>query len=284
MRSLALLAFLGRAQLNPPTFRRLMKLLLKSLLISLSLAAPALADYAPSSLVGTTFIAVIFSGSGVFATYGGFKLSTISASAYTIGPITSSVAGSTGTYVYSKTGTNTAQVSEVDSTTGIRSTTVITFTSATEAIYSTTATILGGQTGALYLEAAEPNRFLDISTLGTIGNGPFSAGFVIAGPSPKTVLIRAIGPTLKVLGVTNVSPAAQFAVYSGSTVVASNSAWGTAAKNGALVTAFNQTGAFALPDGSADSAAIATLAPGLYSATVTGSPGTALVEVYEIPQ
>jgi len=41
-------------------------------------------------------------------------------------------------------------------------------------------------------------------------------------------------------------------------------------------------GAFALTAGSADSALVVTLPQGAYSATVTGSTGVALVEIYEV--
>ena len=47
-----------------------------------------------------------------------------------------------------------------------------------------------------------------------------------------------------------------------------------------------QAGAFAFASGSQDSALIATLAPGPYTAQVTsadGSTGVALVEIYELP-
>ena len=56
-----------------------------------------------------------------------------------------------------------------------------------------------------------------------------------------------------------------------------------AASAAALILAASQAGAFPFNSGSADSAIIVTLAPGTYSAQVTGTAGTALVEVYELP-
>ena len=54
----------------------------------------------------------------------------------------------------------------------------------------------------------------------------------------------------------------------------------------ALTGAFTQTGAFALPATSRDSALLVTLSPGSYTAQVSGAGGTtgiALVELYEMP-
>jgi hypothetical protein len=51
-------------------------------------------------------------------------------------------------------------------------------------------------------------------------------------------------------------------------------------------TAATQTGAFALPAGSNDAAAVVTLAPGNYTVIVSsrsGATGLALVEVYQVP-
>ena len=52
--------------------------------------------------------------------------------------------------------------------------------------------------------------------------------------------------------------------------------------------AFGVTGAFALPNGSRDSALVLTLAPGTYTAQVGAvdntSTGIALVEIYELPE
>ena len=111
-----------------------------------------------------------------------------------------------------------------------------------------------------------------------------TVGFVIAGNSSMTVLIRAIGPTLASFSVTGAMANPQLTVFdSNQNVVGSNAGWGGTA---ALQAAFNAASAFPLPTTSADSAVLVTLAPGAYTADVTGaggSTGIALLEVYEMP-
>ena len=70
----------------------------------------------------------------------------------------------------------------------------------------------------------------------------------------------------------------------GTTLIQGNDNWGGTS---ALTTAFSQIGAFALTNNaSRDAALLVTLAPGSYTAQVSGTGGTtgvALVEVYELP-
>ncbi|MBC7368405.1 MAG: putative Ig domain-containing protein [Undibacterium sp.] len=121
----------------------------------------------------------------------------------------------------------------------------------------------------------------------TAGEGTLIAGLVIAGNAPKTVLIRGVGPTLSVFGVTGVLADPQITIFSGATVMASNDNWETGSATSAqLVTAASQVGAFALPAGSKDAALLVTLQPGAYTVQVSGvaaTAGVALIEVYEMP-
>ena len=62
--------------------------------------------------------------------------------------------------------------------------------------------------------------------------------------------------------------------------------WGEAANAADIRAAAVRTGAFALPERSADSALLVTLSPGPYTLQVTGAGGAtgiALAEVYEVP-
>lgn len=134
---------------------------------------------------------------------------------------------------------------------------------------------------------ANPSRLLAISTRGFVGTGSnvLIGGFIVAGPSPKTVLIRASGPALVPFLPSGTLPDPQLRVFnSAGVVIEANSGWGGSpliAKSAAA------SGAMAWPDpASADSAVVATLPPGAYTAqvsSVTGKTGTALVEVYEVP-
>jgi hypothetical protein len=138
-------------------------------------------------------------------------------------------------------------------------------------------------TSAASLTSGTP-RLLNVSVIKHIGTS-LSAGFVIGGLAPKAVLIRAVGPTLATapFNVGGVVADPQLALFSKSGKIGENNDWGGSA---ALTVAFTQVGAFALPANSKDAALLVTLAPGDYSAQVTGVGGTtgvALVEVYEVP-
>jgi len=118
-----------------------------------------------------------------------------------------------------------------------------------------------------------------------------TVGFTIAGSTPKTVLIRAIGPTLGDFGVPGTVADPQLTLFNSTSVkLAENDNWsvplGPAPAAPALTAAFTSVGAFALPATSRDAALLTTLPPGGYSVQVTGvatTTGTALVEVYEVP-
>jgi hypothetical protein len=126
-------------------------------------------------------------------------------------------------------------------------------------------------------------RLVNVSVLKPLGSG-FTVGFVVGGNTSKTVLIRAIGPTLgSVFGVTGAAADPQVKLLSGQNEIGTNDNWGGTT---ALTTAFNAVGAFALPATSRDAALVAALQPGSYTAQVSGVGGTsgvALVEVYEVP-
>ena len=128
-------------------------------------------------------------------------------------------------------------------------------------------------------------RLINVSARTLVGTGAdrLITGFVITGPTPKTVLVRAIGPTLAAFGVTGALSDPRLELYSGSTQLFANDDWANAS---ALAATTARVGAFALPPASRDSALVTTLAPGAYTAQVSGaanSTGIALVEVYEVP-
>ena len=126
-------------------------------------------------------------------------------------------------------------------------------------------------------------RLVNVSVLKHLGTG-LTAGFVIDGTGAKTVLIRAIGPTIgATFNVPGVVADPQLTLFSGQTSIGSNDNWGGTA---ALTAAFGQVGAFVLPAASRDAALLATLQPGNYTVQVSGVAGTTgvgLVEVYEVP-
>jgi hypothetical protein len=129
-------------------------------------------------------------------------------------------------------------------------------------------------------------RLVNISTRVQVGSGGniLIAGFVVGGPSARTVLVRASGPALVPFGVSGALPDPQLGLYSGATQLDADSGWGG---NGAIAAAAAAVGAFAWGDPSShDSAILVTLPPGAYTAQVSGASGdtgVALIEVYEVP-
>jgi formylglycine-generating enzyme required for sulfatase activity len=127
-------------------------------------------------------------------------------------------------------------------------------------------------------------RLVNVSVLKQLGAG-FTIGFYVDGVGTKNVLVRAIGPTLgSAFGLAGAVNDPQLTLYSGQTAIGSNDNWGGAA---ALKAVFASAGAFALPDGSRDAAAVVALQPGGYTVVVSGvgnTGGITLVEVYELAE
>jgi hypothetical protein len=131
-------------------------------------------------------------------------------------------------------------------------------------------------------------RLANISTRGLVlsGENVMIAGFIIDGTDPKTVVVRAAGPSLASAGVVNALPNPFLTlVRSDGVIIAQNDNWqqtypAMPQQNAAQIEA---TG-FA-PSHPLEPAVIATLAPGAYTAHVQGSDGISgvgLVAVFEV--
>jgi hypothetical protein len=125
----------------------------------------------------------------------------------------------------------------------------------------------------------------NISTRGFVGEGAavLIAGFVVKGSEDQTVLVRAVGPSLEDLGVQDVLLDPVLTLYKEGVVepIAGSDDW----RGAQTAEIAEQVGAYALFPGSRDAALVVTLAPGVYTARVTGKEGAtgiALVEVYEV--
>ncbi len=131
------------------------------------------------------------------------------------------------------------------------------------------------------------SRLLNLAARAQVGTGAdvLIPGFVIGPGASKTVLIRAVGPTLGVFGVGGALTSPVLTLFdSAQRPLATNTRWGTAANAADIRTTAPRVGAFALPEGSADSVVLATLAPGAYTAQTAGAAngtGVALVEIYD---
>jgi hypothetical protein len=131
----------------------------------------------------------------------------------------------------------------------------------------------------------------NISTRGAVGtgNGVLIAGLAIGGTTPKSVLIRAAGPALNDFGVGGALGDPTLSIYASanpSVALATNDNWEAQASGSAAAVAAAATrlGAFQFKPGSRDAALLTTLAPGSYTAIVSGvanTTGVALVETYD---
>jgi hypothetical protein len=167
--------------------------------------------------------------------------------------------------------------------------------------------LLGSQTtnnGVVLAEIydADPsvstNRLVNISARAFVGTGSnvLIGGFMIAGSTPQTVIVRADGPALAGFGVYNALPNPVITLGDAAGVIATNTGWTNAASSqrsvatGIVVQPLTpalseKVGAFAFAQGSGDSAIIATLPPGDYTVRVDGvnnSFGLVLLEIYEL--
>ncbi len=137
-------------------------------------------------------------------------------------------------------------------------------------------------TQGLYLADLSPPCCLsNISTRGPVQTGAnvMIGGFIISGTTPKTVLIRARGPSLTAFGVPGAMANPTVSLYSGQTMINSNDNW-TTAPNAAAIMASGYA-----PTNPLESAILVTLSPGPYTAIVSGvglTTGVGIVEVLEI--
>jgi hypothetical protein len=151
-----------------------------------------------------------------------------------------------------------------------------------------TPTSMGGMAPTL-TPSSSASQFINISTRAYVGTGGSIAiaGFVISGSSLEQVLIRGVGPTLSQFSVSGVLAQPVLTVFDSSgNQVATNTGWGSNSNPSQVSAAFAATGAFNLPSGSADSALLLSLAPGSYTAQLSGlnnTTGNALIEVYQMP-
>lgn len=116
------------------------------------------------------------------------------------------------------------------------------------------------------------------------GENNLIVGFVINGSATKPMLIRGIGPTLGLFGLSDSLADPTLSLYSGASLSASNDDWRTNNNALQIIEASARLGAFSLPESAADSALLTTLAAGAYTIQINGkdsASGVALVEVYD---
>jgi hypothetical protein len=138
--------------------------------------------------------------------------------------------------------------------------------------------------------ATTPSHLGNISSRSLVqtGDDVMIGGFIVEGPATKRVIIRAIGPELTRYGVPNPLFNPTLELHDGTeALIASNDNWPTTIIGGIITSnqvAEIRTSGHAPGDGR-ESAIIADLPPGNYTAIVrgvNGSTGVALAEVYDL--
>lgn len=147
--------------------------------------------------------------------------------------------------------------------------------------------IVGGASFAT--AAAPPGVATNIATRLPVGTGQnvLIAGFIIQGPAPKRVLVRAVGPSIASLPGTLKDPVLELHDSTTGATIANNDNWRFSQIGGAIGS--NQVvevlASGLAPTDNAEPAIIATLNPGPYTAVVQGAAGgtgVAVVQVYDL--
>ena len=125
-------------------------------------------------------------------------------------------------------------------------------------------------------------RALNLSTRGLVSTGDnvLIGGFIVTGTNPKSIVLRALGPSLSGFGLSGVLRDPILKVYNSSgTLIAINDNWQSDPINFVL-----EANGLA-PDNPLEAAVARSLPPGAYTVIVSGkdaTPGIGLVELYDI--
>jgi glucose/arabinose dehydrogenase len=137
--------------------------------------------------------------------------------------------------------------------------------------------------GGVFRIQATPSQAMNISTRARVetGDNVLIGGFIVTGSAAKKVILRAIGPSLSQHGVSDVlaDPTLELHDRNGA-LLRSNDNWRDDPSQASQISASGLA-----PSNNLESAIIATLQPGNYTAIVRGKnsrQGVALAEVYDV--
>jgi hypothetical protein len=127
-----------------------------------------------------------------------------------------------------------------------------------------------------------PSQLLNISTRLNVqtGDNVLIGGFIVTGADPKKVIVRAIGPSLGMAGVSGALADPTLELHEPDGTVVTNDNWKDTQEAEIVATTIP-------PTNDLESAMVATLAPGAYTAIVSGKnggTGVGLVETYDLDQ
>ena len=138
-------------------------------------------------------------------------------------------------------------------------------------------------------------KAIGVSTRTNVGSGEnvLIAGFAVTGTVTRRVLIRGIGPTLRIfpgIGANSVLNDPQLTLFDATPqrrILATNDNWASGEDAAFIAAATAGAGVFPLANGSLDSAIIIMLPPGSYTAQLSGvgttnNTGIGLIEVYDV--
>ena len=157
-----------------------------------------------------------------------------------------------------------------------------------------TPTTLPQPSQSLLLGVGPTDRLLNLSTRGNVG-GAGDQGLVYglvgkANSARKKLILRAVGPSLALFGITNPlrAPSLRIFAANGRPYEAGYvypAVVGGPTYESDLAESLARTGAFPIPNGTLDVVTMMPFAPGSYTAQVTSADGTAgavLLEIYEV--
>ena len=148
---------------------------------------------------------------------------------------------------------------------------------------------------SLVLGVGPTDRLVNLSTRANIGGASdqgLVSGFAVeAGAQAKKLILRAIGPSLSMFGVTTPVRAPILRIFDSQGQPYTNGYVYPAVVGGPtyesdLADSLARTGAFPIPPGTRDAVVMMPFRPGTYTAQVTsgdGAAGTVLLEIYEVP-
>src|SRR3954468_3212913 len=131
------------------------------------------------------------------------------------------------------------------------------------------------------LETSGASKLGNLSTRGSVGGGQnvMIGGTIVTGPDTARVIFRALGPSLAAAGIQNPVPDPQMGLFDANgTGILSNNNWKDSQQAAIAATGL-------APANDLEAAIIADLAPGNYTAVVSGAGGAsgiALVEAYHL--
>ena len=135
--------------------------------------------------------------------------------------------------------------------------------------------------GTVTVASAASAKLSNISTRALVqtGNNVLISGFIIAGSGNKSILVRTLGPTLSSFGIADALANPFLELHnSAGAIITSNNDWGSAANAQSIPANLR-------PPNNLESAILASLAPGKYTAVISGvnsTTGVALGEVYDL--